>query len=217
MRLSLQVCALMLAAITAQAQNNSSPASQQPKPIVSFDVNAMDKSVDPCNDFYQYACGNWIKNNPIPPDQPQWGRFNELHEHNMLVLRNILEKYSADSAQRTSNEQKIGDYYRSCLDKAGIDAKGIATLQPLLDRIEALNDKAQLPALVGSLQKNGVRALFEFGSEPDAKDSRMEIAGTDQGGLGLPDRDYYLKTDQKSVDLRSQYVGHVTKPTRRPC
>jgi putative endopeptidase len=211
-RFSLPSLILVFALGAAQAQSASSaPASEQPKPMVSFDVNAMDKSVDPCTNFYQYACGNWIKNNPIPADQAQWGRFNELHEHNQVVLRNILEKYSANSPQRTSNEQKIGDYYYSCMDEAGINAKGIATLKPLLDRIDALNDKAQLPVLVGYLQKNGVHALFDFGSEPDAKDSKMEIAGTDQGGLGLPDRDYYLKTDQKSVDLRNKYVEHMTK------
>ena len=211
-RFSLLSFVLVFAAVGGQAQNpNSVSDAKQPKPMVSFDVNAMDKSVSPCTDFYQYACGNWIKNNPIPADQPEWGRFNELHEHNQLVLRNILEKYSADNPQRTSTEQKIGDYYYSCMDEAGINAKGTATLKPLLDRIDGLSDKAQLPALVGYLQKNGVHALFDFGSEPDAKDSKMEIAGTDQGGLGLPDRDYYLKTDQKSVDLRNKYVEHITK------
>ncbi|HTZ90051.1 MAG TPA: M13 family metallopeptidase [Alloacidobacterium sp.] len=211
-RFSLLSLVLVFAAVGGQAQNpNSVSDAKQPKPMVSFDVNAMDQSVSPCTDFYQYACGNWIKNNPIPADQPEWGRFNELHEHNQLVLRNILEKYSADNPQRTSTEQKIGDYYYSCMDEAGINAKGTATLKPLLDRIDGLSDKAQLPALVGYLQKNGVHALFDFGSEPDAKDSKMEIAGTDQGGLGLPDRDYYLKTDQKSVDLRNKYVEHITK------
>jgi len=205
-------CALLLVGISVQAQNpNPSPASSgELKTVPSFDINAMDKSVDPCVDFYQYACGDWLKNNPIPADQAEWGRFDELHERNQMILRNILEKASADNPNRSSNDQKIGDFYYSCMDEAGIKAKGTAPLKPMMERIDAVNDKSQLPALVGQLHSSGVEALFAFGSEPDAKDSMMEIAGTDQGGLGLPDRDYYLKTDAKSVEMRSAYVQHVT-------
>ena len=211
-RLAFIASALLLTGMAASAQT-SSPAnsSAMPKPMTSFDINAMDKTVDPCNDFYQYACGNWMKNNPIPADQAEWGRFNELHEHNQLVLRNILDTASADNSSRSPNDQKIGDYYYSCMDESGINAKGTAPLKPALDRIDSLSDKKQLPEVVGYLHSNGVNVLFNFGSEPDAKDSMMEIAGTDQGGLGLPDRDYYLKTDEKSVELRKQYVAHIAK------
>ncbi len=196
---------LMIAGLSVQAQNSSSA----PKYVNSFDLSAIDKSVDPCNDFYQFSCGGWLNSNPIPADQASWGRFNELHERNQYILKGILEKTSADSSSRSANDQKIGDYYFSCMDEAGIDAKGVAPLKLTLDQIDALNDKAQLPALVGKLHSSGVGALFLFSSEPDAKDSKMEIAGTDQGGLSLPDRDYYLKTDEKSVTLRNQYEQHV--------
>ena len=120
---NLLVYLLLLAGASAQAQNTNSFSSSAKK-LASFDMNAMDKSADPCVDFYQYACGGWVKNNAIPADQPEWGRFDELHENNQLILRGILDKHSADIPSRSSNEQKIGDYYYSCMDEAGIEAKG---------------------------------------------------------------------------------------------
>ena len=153
---------VLLAANFVVAQNAATPTAK-PADIRSFDLNAMDKSVDPCNDFYHYACGNWLKNNPIPPDQPSWGRFNELHERNQIVLRNILDKQSADNSSRSPNDQKIGDYYYSCMDEAGIDAKGTAPLKPMLDRIDALKDKSQLPALHGRYcTTHGVQCLVRL-------------------------------------------------------
>jgi len=179
--------------------------------VKGFDISAIDRSVDPCVDFYQYACGTWMKNNPIPPDQSVWGRFNELQERNLVILRGILEKAAVASPNRTPVEQKIGDFYESCMDERAIDRKGISPIRPDLDRIAALKDKAALVDEVANLHREGVNAMFSFGSGPDFKDSNMTIAQADQGGLGLPDRDYYLKTDAKSVELRKKYEAHVAK------
>ncbi len=200
----------LLAFAGAYAQTNAPEPTSVPKPMQSFDLSAIDKSVDPCDDFYHYACGNWLKKNPIPPDQSTWGRFNELHERNQAILRNILEKQAATTEGRSPDNQKIGDYYYSCMDESAIDAKGMKPLQPLLERINAVKQKSDLPTLIGQMHRDGVNVLFAFGSEPDAKDSSMMIAGADQGGLGLPDRDYYLKDDAKSAEIRQKYEQHIT-------
>jgi predicted metalloendopeptidase len=172
-------------------------------------ASALDKNADPCVDFYEFACGGWKKNNPIPSDQAIWSRFGELAESNRTKLRGILED-AAKSTNRNANEQKIGDYYSSCMDEDAISKKGIAALKPEFDRINGLNDKAELPALLAHLHSQGVEGLFGFGSGPDFKNAKEVIAQADQGGLALPDRDYYLKTDPTSVKLRDAYVQHVT-------
>ena len=205
-RLFLTAGLLLLAAICTLAQNASTPS-----PLSSFDLTAIDKSVDPCQDFYQYACGAWMKNNPIPPDQSSWGRFNELHERNQTILRGILEKQSADNASRNAVNQKIGDYYYSCMDEAAIEAKGTAPVKPYMDKIDAMQDKSEIPTVLGGLHRAGANAFFGFSSQPDFKDSKVNIATADQGGLSLPDRDYYFKTDVKSVELREKLEKHIAK------
>ena len=176
-----------------------------------FDAGALDKNADPCVNFYQYACGGWLAANPVPGDQSRWGRFDTLQERNRTILQGILETASANKPTRTAVEQKIGDYYASCMDTKALDQKGLAAIQPDLDRINAMENKPALTGVVTSLFRIGSNPFFRFSSEPDAKNSAEIIAGLDQGGLGLPDRDYYFRTDEKSVETRRQYVAHLLK------
>ncbi len=175
-----------------------------------FDPAALDHSADPCANFYQYACGGWMAANPIPSDQSRWGRFDALRENNRMVLREILETAS-NQPNRSTIDQEIGDYYAACMDEQTINAKGIAPIKPDLDAIAAMNNKAAITDEMIRLYQMGAAPFFRFSSEQDAKDSTQVIAGLDQGGLGLPDRDYYFKTDQKSVDIRNKYVAHVQR------
>ena len=176
-----------------------------------FDPSAIDPKADPCVDFYQYACGAWMANNPIPGDQSRWGRFDALQERNREILHKMLEDASAPQPGRGAIERKMGDYYAACMNEAAIDAKGAAPLQPDLARIAAIQNKAGIADVVAYLFRTGSAPFFRFGSGPDAKNSSQVIADLDQGGLGLPDRDYYLKTDEKSLELRKQYVAHIQK------
>ena len=187
---------------TARAQTAPAAASAS-----GLDLAAIDRSVDACTDFYQFACGGWSAKNPIPADRSRWGRFDELNEKNLAVLRGILEKAAAST---DSEFRKIGNYYASCMDEAAIEPRGVAPLTPRLQAIEALRGIADLPDLLGTLHTIGVNAFFGFGTEADYKDAKVSIAAMGQGGMGLPDRDYYLRTDAKSETTRQEYAKHVS-------
>jgi len=176
------------------------------------DLAILDKTCKPCEDFYHYAGGDWLAKNPVPAAYPSWGRFNELAEKNRELLHQILESAAANlHAVAGSNEQKIGDFYASCMDEKQVNAAGAAPLAPEFARIESIQGIGELQAEIARLQGMGVRAPFDFGSTQDEKNSSEVIGGADQGGLGLPDRDYYTRPDDKSKQLRQQYEEHVAK------
>jgi len=176
-----------------------------------FDLANLDRSISPCDDFYQFANGGWMKNNPIPAAYPRWGSFTILQQQNQDVLRTILEEAAQDKAAKPgSNWQKIGDFYSSCMDESQIEAAGVKPLEPEFERIAQIKDTATLQAELARLQNEGADAVFGFGSQTDYKNSNQMIAGVGQGGLGLPDRDYYTRTDEKSTKLRSDYIQHLT-------
>jgi endothelin-converting enzyme/putative endopeptidase len=214
MRLRLfAAAALLLPALILPCPAQSAPKAEKPQqhfePIPGYDPSVMDTTADPCVNFYQFACGNFAKLHPIPSDAPEFDQFYNLYEFNTQALHGIVEKAAAAHAPAGSNEQKIGDYYESCVDTGAIEKRGLAPIQAELQRISALHSKEQLPALVAHLNRMGVGVFFDYGSMQDFKDATREIAYIDQSGLGLPEKDYYLRTDARSVQIRQEYVTHL--------
>ena len=197
---------ILRAGQSASSAQSSTPASH------GVDLTILDKTCKPCEDFYHYAGGEWLAKNPVPAAYPSWGRFNELAERNRELLHQILEQAAANTqATAGSNEQKIGSFYASCMDEKQVNAVGAKPLDAEFARIDGIRSIGEVQAEIARLQAMGVSALFEFGSTQDAKNSSQVIGGADQGGLGMPDRDYYTKTDEKSKQLRQQYEEHVAK------
>jgi putative endopeptidase len=202
---------LLLTIAVSSAQTSSSAEPSATKPAPGFSLDTIDKTIDPCVDFYQYACGNWIKNSEIPADQSRWGSFVELRERNLDVEHGILEKAAAGGPSRDGIDQRIGDLYASCMDEKAVDAKGIAPLKPELDRIAAVQDKSALIDEIAHLRLVGGSSLFRFYSRSDLHNADLVIAYIDQGGLSLPDRDYYIKDDNKMKAMREHLVEYVTQ------
>ena len=172
----------------------------------------LDTSVEPCADFYQFACGTWRKNNPIPSDQPAWDSFTEVYVRNQQILRDILEKHAVDNPKRSVVEREIGDFYYACMDEKSINARGIQALKPELDRTAAIQNREQIIERMAYIQLlTGPSPVFNFSSSPDLHDASMVVADIDQGGITMSDRDYYIKDDEKTKAVRQAYLTYLKK------
>jgi putative endopeptidase len=210
-RVVTSIAALILfsaCALPAQTSKASS-ASETVKLLPGLDTRLIDTTADPCVDFFQYACGNFNKLYPIPSDRSSYGTGAMIFEYTENVLQVMLDKAAAAGSGRSPNEQKIGDYYASCMDTDTVESKGLKPLQPDLDRIAALTSKSELPELLAHFQIVNVNAFLNFGEQQDFKDARKQIAVLDQGGIGLPERDYYFRTGDVPEKTRAQYVQHI--------
>jgi len=202
-----RVSCILFWAVAALAQGT--PAGR-PADGARFNV-LLDRHIDPCEDFYAYACNQWQAQNPIPPDQSSWGRFDEATARNETLLRGILEKYSSANTSRDALEQKMGDYYQSCMDENAVEKAGTGPLQPELRTISVMTSKDDLAPLLGQLHRHGVAALFHISPEQDFKDASRVIGQIEPGGTAFPDHDLYLRTDRQAAVFRKQYLKHLQK------
>lgn len=210
--LLIQFSVMVVMAVMAEAQGPALTLSDRnldaSKPV---DIVEVDKSIDPCADFYEYACGNWMKKNPIPGDHASWGSFDAVYERNLAVLHDILEKAATNDPQRSPVMQKIGDFYAACMDESAVNKASYKPLNPELERIAAVKDKTQMIEVMSHEELVGPNPLLGFGASADLHNADMTIANIDQSGLSLPDRDYYLKTDAPTLEIRKGFVDHMQK------
>ena len=191
-----------MAAACAFAQNDGQSG---------FDTSQLDRSADPCVDFYQFSCGGWRAKNSLPPEKARYNRYEEMSEGNKKKLREILEAAAQQGVPHDALSGQVGTYYAACVDESMAEKKGTTPLDPYLTKIAALGNKQAVFSLMASLDDHGIPMLFSFGSAPDRHNASMVIAEIDQGGLSLPDRDYYLKADTKSVERRQKFIEHVAR------
>ena len=220
---------LPLAVLGQNPNFNSTPgatagaaAETKAPQLEHFDPNLVDPALSPCDDFYKYACNKWLKANPIPPDQVFWSTGSGLELWNENVLRETLEASGKNDPKRSAVQQKIGDYWAACMDESGIEAAGLKPLQPELDRIAALKSKKEITLEIahihhlfpGAWQQDDNQSnspFFGFTGQQDYDDASKVVAQIDQGGLSLPSRDYYIKTDEKSVETLKKFRAHLRK------
>jgi putative endopeptidase len=221
MRRTLAFAILVLSALvngcgSSSTAPASTPATAAPAQAFfaphGFDLSAMDTSVKACDDFYRFAVGKWRDTHPLPAQYSRYGRFEELAERNREVLHQILEQDAAmTNAKPGSAEQKVGDFYAACMNEAAVETAGITPIQPELERINGISDRASLIAELNRLHTEGFAPLFRIGGQNDQKNSKMIIASLGTGSIGLPDRDYYLRDDPRFKTIREQYVAHVAR------
>ncbi|MEO6952504.1 MAG: M13 family metallopeptidase [Polyangia bacterium] len=203
------VAALALSLLPATAFAADAPLTELPY-TPSLDTAAMDRAVDPCTDFYAYTCGGWQQHHPIPPDQSSWSVYGKLGEDITKHVWGLLEVASQPKADRDPISRRVGDAFAACMDVKAIDARGATPLDPALASLKGVADTKQLLGWVAARDREfGSVGFFGYTSEQDASDATHYILAVTEGGLGLPDRDYYLKKDARSVDMRKKYVTHV--------
>jgi len=187
------------------------PLAAQSVSSQGFSVSYLDRSVDACTDFYQFACGNWLVANPLPADRSRYSRLNELADRNARIIRDILENAAFTTSPRTPDEQKIGDAYAACMDQKTIEARRATPVEPLLREIDAVRNREQLIRIAARFSHDGFPSFLTLGSVPDVHDSSVFIAVLGQGAMGLPDRDLFLRDDERSTMLRREYQAHVQR------
>ena len=212
-----RLCLWIVVAVISLANAQDSFAQQSSDAALpyspSLDISSMDKSIDPCVDLYHYSCGGWQKKNPIPPDQTSWSVYSKLYQDNLIFLRGMLEQAAQSADQHDAVTQKIGDFYAACMDEGAVEKRGLSAIQPELDSLAQIRSAKEITLVVAHLQlvHSGRSMLFAAGSTQDPDDSEHVIADVDQGGLSMPDRDYYTKDDAKSKETRQRYVQHIQK------
>ena len=225
----MRVRRLLLPFVAVGATANAAPTPTTPPaaPIavkvtladVGLEPGSLDRTADPCVDFYQFACGGWLAKNDIPADRARWARFSELDERNKSELKGLLEE-AAKGIGVDANTKKLGDYYASCMDTDGVEKAGLTSIRPLLAKTTGVKDAKSWLVAVEELHKAGIPVVFGVGASPDFKDSMHDVTGLDAAGLGLPDRDYFVKPELKDkVDAYRTHVGKMLAlldPKRRP-